>query len=82
MSFSVAAVVFGRSTEKWLIIRSIDQIKGKPIFPALGLDEAQRAVAALDPDMTISRYLGHVRFARAENARHLAAGLAAAGVPA
>ena len=52
----------------------------------LGLvDEAQRAVqavAALDPDMTVSRYLDHVRFARAEDARHLAAGLAAAGLPA
>ena len=52
----------------------------------LGLiDEAQRAVhtvAALDPDMTVGRYLDHVRFARAEDARHLAAGLAAAGLPA
>jgi TolB-like protein/DNA-binding SARP family transcriptional activator len=52
----------------------------------LGLiDEAQRAVqavAALDPDMTVSRYLDHVRFARAEDARHLAAGLVAAGLPA
>jgi hypothetical protein len=52
----------------------------------LGLvDEAQRAVhavSALDPEMTVNRYLDHVRFARAEDARHLAAGLAAAGLPA
>ena len=52
----------------------------------LGLvDEAQRAVravAALDPDMTVSRYLDHVRFARGEDASHLADGLTAAGLPA
>jgi TolB-like protein/DNA-binding SARP family transcriptional activator len=70
---------------------------GAPAFPRiriwqaaaaarLGLvEEAQRAVravAALNPDLTISRYLDHVRFARAEDARHLAAGLTAAGLPA
>jgi TolB-like protein len=50
----------------------------------LGLgDEARRAARAienLDPGLTISRYLDHVRFTRPEDGKHLAAGLDAAGL--
>jgi TolB-like protein/Tfp pilus assembly protein PilF len=52
----------------------------------LGLhDEARQAahaIESLDPGLTISRYLDHVRFNRPEDERHLATGLAAAGLPA
>jgi hypothetical protein len=43
--------------------------------------QAARAAQSLDPGLTISRYLDHVRFTRPEDGRHLAAGLGAAGLP-
>jgi adenylate cyclase len=43
--------------------------------------EAAEATLQLEPNLTIGRYLDHVRFRREEDARHLAAGLRAAGFP-
>ena len=43
--------------------------------------QAARAIESLDPGLTIRRYLDHVRFTLPEDGRHLAAGLAAAGLP-
>jgi tetratricopeptide (TPR) repeat protein len=52
----------------------------------LGFDDearyAARAALGLDPDLTVRRYLDQVRFARADDGWHLAAGLDAAGIPA